>query len=124
LKDSRVQFASKERIWQILSDFPGYPDWNPFIIKIIRRPENRNHIGCHHGNPGQETNPIQAGNLVCDPRGEFCWRGKLFMKGLFDGTHYFILKETEDGKTHFIHGENFMGLLVRPILRSIETATL
>jgi hypothetical protein len=26
--------ASPERIWEILSDFLNYPDWNPFIRNI------------------------------------------------------------------------------------------
>ena len=58
------------------------------------------------------------------PGEKFCWRGKLFVKGLFDGTHYFILEDTDDGKTYLTHGENFRGLLVGPMLRQIEKETL
>ena len=46
------------------------------------------------------------------------------MKGLFDGTHFFILDRMEDGKIHLTHGENFQGILTGPILRKIEKATI
>jgi ribosome-associated toxin RatA of RatAB toxin-antitoxin module len=29
-----VMNANREKVWNILSDFPAYPDWNPFITKI------------------------------------------------------------------------------------------
>jgi len=57
------------------------------------------------------------------PGEKFCWKGKLFITGLFDGTHYFILEEIEEGKTLLRHGESFTGLLTGPVLRKIGVAT-
>lgn len=34
-----------------------------------------------------------------------------FHNGLFDGEHYFQIKEEGPNKVRFIHGENFTGLL-------------
>jgi len=39
------------------------------------------------------------------------WVGKLVVKGLFDGEHFFVLEKVNDEVTHFIHGELFSGLL-------------
>jgi hypothetical protein len=43
------------------------------------------------------------------------WLGSLLIKGLFDGEHIFELEALSDGKTHFIHREEFFGVYV-PIL--------
>ena len=50
---------------------------------------------------------------------EFRWLGHLFIKGLFDGEHYFVLEESDNGGTKVIHGEIFSGILVRPLLKMI-----
>ena len=43
---------------------------------------------------------------------EFRWLGSLFVRGLFDGEHYFILKPLDKNRTQFIQGEKFSGVLV------------
>ena len=43
---------------------------------------------------------------------ELRWLGKLFIPKIFDGEHYFIVKDNFDGTSTFIHGENFSGVLI------------
>jgi hypothetical protein len=50
--------------------------------------------------------------LCVRPERELRWRGRLFIPGLFDGEHYFLINPINDGKVDFVHGENFSGLLV------------
>lgn len=50
--------------------------------------------------------------LKFEPEREFRWKGKFGIKGIFDGEHYFILEETGEHQTKFIHGEIFSGILV------------
>ncbi|MGB0369407.1 MAG: SRPBCC domain-containing protein, partial [Flavobacteriales bacterium] len=54
---------------------------------------------------------------------EFRWKGKLFVQGLFDGEHYFQLNRISDNETEFIHGENFSGVFVGPIMSMIGDKT-
>lgn len=54
---------------------------------------------------------------------EFAWTGKLGVKGIFDGNHYFKLERIDDTQTRLIHGENFSGMLVPLLWSTMEEAT-
>ena len=49
--------------------------------------------------------------------------GKLLVRGLFDGEHYYGLAPMADGSTLFTHGEHFRGLLVRPFRSALDGRT-
>ena len=51
--------ASDEEVWQVLSDFDAYPEWNPFIKTIEGKLE-----AYPQGNNGIETLQIGGHNLL------------------------------------------------------------
>ena len=109
-------------VWDILMDVKNYPDWNPFIhIKgqiAVRRPlENTIFL---EGQKPQVFKPIVMEVL---PQKILRWEGHLFIKGLFDGEHYFQLEAINANQTRLIHGENFKGLLAKMIFKMIGVAT-
>ena len=55
---------------------------------------------------------------------EFRWKGKLFVKGIFDGEHYFIVEPVGSDQTRFIHGENFTGIFSGLMFKMIGEDTL
>ena len=57
--------------------------------------------------------------LKYKPDKEFRWKGKLGIRGIFDGEHYFLLEEA-NGQTKFIHGEEFAGILVPLMQKTLE----
>ena len=115
--------ARKEDVWKILTDFPSHPNWNPFIKKIQGELVPGGQIDVTLEIEGTKPTRFKPLLLTVIPEEKFCWRGKLFIKGIFDGTHYFILEEMDDSTTKFIQGENFQGLLAGPILKKIKKAT-
>ncbi|MBI4544746.1 MAG: SRPBCC family protein [Gemmatimonadetes bacterium] len=38
--------ASAERVWQVLTDFAAYPEWNPFMRSISGTLEQGGGSGC------------------------------------------------------------------------------
>ena len=116
--------ADKERVWQILMDNTAYPEWNPFISSLEGELRAGQQIHVAIQPPGQKAMQFQPLVLVCKRNQEFRWKGKLFIKGLFDGEHYFILKSIGDNKTQLIHGERFSGLLTPVLLKMIGESTL
>lgn len=109
-------------VWDILMDFKNYTNWNPFIhikgnAQVGQSLENTIFL------EGQKPQVFKPKILVVQPQKEFRWEGHLFVKGLFDGEHYFQLASINSQQTRLIHGENFKGILSGMILKMIKTAT-
>lgn len=116
--------ASISKVWNILMNHENYADWNPFVKSISGgvQPGNRLAVTLQPegGNPMNFT-PLVIKN---EKEKEFRWLGKLFIKGLFDGEHFFYLERIDEHTTLFIHGENFRGILVGVLMGMIGENTL
>lgn len=104
--------ATAEKVWQVLTDFESHPGWNPFIISIKGEKKVGGNITVSLKPPGGGAMTFKPVVLRFEPGREFRWKGTLGMKGIFDGEHFFILEKLSDHQIKFIHGENFSGLLV------------
>lgn len=107
---STILNASPVRVWTVLTDFAAYPDWNPFVTEATGDWAVGNTVAITAG--GMAFKPEV---LVYEPGKELRWRGKLLINGLFDGEHYFVLTDQENGTTLLEHGEHFTGLLTGPL---------
>lgn len=116
--------AGPDKVWAVLMDFENYGEWNPFIISI----KGSATVGFQLDNElrmnDKKSMKFQPEVLVMEEQKEFRWKGKMFVKGLFDGEHYFKLQSNGDGSTTLTHGENFTGLLTGLIMNMIEEDTL
>lgn len=115
---STILYASPFRVWTVLTDFAAYPDWNPFVTEATGDWAVGNTVAITAG--GMAFKPEV---LVYEPGKELRWRGKLLMNGLFDGEHYFVLTDQENGTTLLEHGEQFTGLLTGPLKGMIYEKT-
>lgn len=117
--------ASPKKVWEILIDFENYPQWNPFIKSISGEQEVGKKINVFLQAPDTKGMSFKPVILSFKENTEFRWLGKLGMKGIFDGEHYFKLIDNGNNQTKFIHGENFSGILVSfftKTLRKTKTA--
>lgn len=105
--------APRELVWKTLMNFDEYPDWNPFIRSIRGVPSAGHPISVTLKPPGSKRAvTLKPQVLTFDQNREFRWRGHLFMNGLFDGEHFFLLDQLPNGSTAVHHGEQFSGLLL------------
>jgi hypothetical protein len=108
--------ASPERVWRVLTDFASYPKWNPFLRGVHGSLEQgaRLRVRMRMRRRGRARIISPTVSKVI-PAAELRWRGKLFIKGLFDGEHMFIIVAQGLEGTRFIQRKRFSGLLV-PLL--------
>lgn len=115
--------ASTQQVWSVLMDYTSYPQWNPFIIKISGKTEVNQTLQVTISPKPNNTMDFTPTVLKNDITQEFRWKGKLWVDGIFDGEHYFILESLGDHQTKFIHGEQFTGLLAAPLFKLIKENT-
>ena len=115
--------APIDKVWNILTDFKTYPNWNPFIVSL----EGDVQIGSVFK---VVLNPPESKPMTFKPRclqmelnKEFVWLGKLFFTGIFDGKHIFELKENGPSKTKLVQREEFKGLLVPLLWNQLDKNT-
>lgn len=104
--------APATRVWEILSDFPSYPSWNPFIRSISGAQTVGSRLKVMIQPQGGKAMGLSPTLLNFSPSKEFRWKGQLLFPGIFDGEHYFQLSEPSPGNVRLTHGEIFSGFLV------------
>ena len=104
--------APPAKVWAILTDFPHMPLWNPFITSIAGKPMAGERISVTIRPPGKSSMGLCPTLLAVVPERELRWLGRLFISGIFDGEHYFLLDPLDEDRTRLTHGESFSGLLV------------
>jgi hypothetical protein len=103
--------APKPSVWDALTDFGAYHEWNP-DIKIEGTAQVGRKLTVQMGSAGRRSMTFRPTVLAAKPDHELRWLGKLGFGGLVDGEHFFILERNADGTTHLTHGERYSGALI------------
>ena len=106
--------ASASSVWQILTDFPAYSDWNPFITGIEGRPELGARLRVRRCPPGRTAITFQATILAAAREWELRWRSRRIVPGFFDSEHSFQIR-THGGSCRFHQSERFTGIMVTAV---------
>lgn len=105
--------SDSKRVWQVLTDFKSYPNWNPFIKSIRGEKIVGNKLATEILPPNRRIMKFTPVLLAVDSERELRWLGSGPVRGIFDGEHYFKIIPQENGSVKFIQGEKFSGILVR-----------
>jgi hypothetical protein len=110
--------ASVAAVRKELLDINGWDEWNPMVknVTIIGELNPGTVMNVHFSHmDNREANVV----IMSNNEKEFSWLGTLGHKWIFAGEHFFRFVDLGNGKTNLIHGENFSGLLVYPLMWSI-----
>jgi len=115
--------ATPETVWNILTDLEHYPEWNPFIVQSRGHVAVGNELINRMQPPGGKATTFKPTVTAVDAAQTFEWLGRLGVPGVFDGRHRFELEPTPSGGTRVVHAEQFQGVLVRLLRKSLDTRT-
>lgn len=104
-----------DHVWQVFTCTSSYPKWNT-LFGIDRFPT---HVGQQISVDLYDENKkvqFQMQPVIKKlDKYHLEWEGKLYINGLFNGRHQFILTNIDANTTQLVQAEDFNGLLV-PIL--------
>ncbi len=81
--------APPERVWEVLTDFEGMSEWNPFITEISGELQKGEKIRVHLKPPEGKGMTFKPRLVKVEHGREIRWLGHLGVPGLFDGEHIF-----------------------------------
>jgi len=105
--------APAAEVWGILTDFPRYQEWNPFITELESDGIVGNPLRLSLSLPEGRDHHLTARLLRIEENYELRFRAHLLLPGLFDGEHFLRVQAVDPERTRFVQGENFSGVLLR-----------
>jgi hypothetical protein len=104
--------ASPKRVWDVLTDFAGYQDWNQSIphAQGVASAGTLLRVTIHW--PGLRSSPYVLEILAAVPDRELRWMGRFGRAGLMDGDHRFVVEPIGDKRCKVTQTEYFCGWLV------------
>ena len=123
LQATVVIAAPAARVWQVLTDFAAFPQWNPFIRRIDGVATAGARLTVRIQPTGARGMTFRPTVLVAEPHRELRWVGRLGLPGLFDGEHMFIIEPVDAHRVRLTQREVFRGLLVPFLSRQLDRDT-
>lgn len=117
--------AQRQDVWEALTDFGSYADWNPFIQRIEGHCEVGTTLRITLRKPSSgKLYTFKATVTACVPGRLLQWEGSFGgMRWLFSGIHSFELKAMSGGATELVHKECFFGVLSSLVFSWISADT-
>jgi hypothetical protein len=110
-------------VWDVLTDFTRYAEWNPFIVEAAGEASVGSKLTLRMQPVGGRAITLRPTVLEAVAGEKLRWRGRLGVGGLFDAEHSFLLEERSTG-TRLVQCEVFSGGLVPLLGRSLDRRTL
>ena len=121
---SEIEIATPaRRVWEILTDFAGFPKWNPFIRRARGNLVEGERLEVMMQPSGARGMTFSPTVLTVEADRELRWIGHLFVPGLFDGEHIFTIEPLGTGRVRFTQREIFTGLFVPLLALMLDTDT-
>ncbi len=102
--------APAPQVWQVLTDFRKYPEWNPYHVSVKGKPVSGAQLALEIHRPDGKTIEIDPHILELDVNRELTWGGGI--RGIFFGRHVMRLEPLSANRVRFIHNEDFDGIAV------------
>ena len=101
----------KQDVWEALTDFGAYDDWNPVITDARGEAREGTELDLDVTLPGHDPESLDAEVLIARPERKLRWQDRLLVPGLRDWEYEFVLEPLDDGRVLVVQQLRIEGLL-------------
>ena len=106
--------AEADAIWQVLTEFSAYEDWNPMLRNVRNELPTGAPVLIEVLREDARSLTLSARITTLSEASELVWRGG--SAGVVSGEHFFRLEPLAEGRCRLHHGERFAGVIL-PLLK-------
>ncbi|MHB8135714.1 MAG: SRPBCC family protein [Anaerolineaceae bacterium] len=114
--------ASAEKVWQILTNFPQYPEWNPFITSVSGQAIVNEKVDVSIHSFSKKIK-LHCTIVRVVPNKLLVWEYHVTHPILFRGEHHLSIEAIDVERVCFIDSEIFNGILVFTQAKDLDTNT-
>jgi hypothetical protein len=113
MKEIRTEIeiqSSLQIAWKILTDFPGYDQWNPVIIRMTGIPRLGEKLVIRLRTQRGKVRTYRPVITKLEENHELRWKGTSFIPGFLIGERVFTFDQVTNNQIRLLHAELFSGL--------------
>jgi hypothetical protein len=125
MKEIRTEIiinTSSDKVWNVLTNFSAYPDWNPFIRSLEGKAIKDTRLVATLHLKDRKPMVFKPVVTASHDKKKFEWLGTTPLN-VVNGRHYFILEEINEKQVKLVHGEQFTGILAKPFHKKLAVPT-
>jgi Polyketide cyclase / dehydrase and lipid transport len=96
-------------VWQVLTDLPAYPEWNPFIFHAEGRVRVGDGLTLRMRPVGGRAATLRPTVVEATAPTHLRWKGRLMAPKILDADHDFRIEALPDGRSRLTQDEHFSG---------------
>ena len=104
--------ASRETVWQILTDFEGYERWNPLITAAEGDARLGAQIEVDIHPPDSDTQELSPEITILRPNRKLAWMSREVLPGVSDREYEVIIDPLGDERVRVVMHKRFEGILI------------
>ncbi|HET8792342.1 MAG TPA: SRPBCC domain-containing protein [Nitrososphaeraceae archaeon] len=116
--------SSPQAVWDILTDFSNYPQWNPILTKVVGQLSIGNKLEIHITTVGGKSRIYHPKITKIVPNQDLRWTGKFFLPQIFSGERIFLIEKVSIDKINFVNKEIFSGIGIKLAPQKMENDIL
>jgi len=115
--------AEPDRVWQVLTEFSAYPDWNPYLKRVtgelgIKR-KLKIEMQLQTGHPYLAKPRV----LEIENESKLTFRSRLYFPGFYDVTHFFVVLPTTKHRTELTYTQEWKGKVAQGLYKKMGKET-
>lgn len=103
--------ASTDKVWAAILDFENYKNWNSQLTYLGGKVQPNGTLHLKLAAAGAEPYEFKPDISYWQEKKQFAWIGKTGLPRIFDGEHFFELKDLGNGRTLLTNREEYRGVL-------------